>query len=212
MGQQVNPFGFRLLVNRNWVSRWFVKGGKLYIANLLEDQKIRELLRKKLLTSGLAGIGIERNFGTVKVTVRVARPGVVIGRGGSGVDALRKSLERLSSSKVMLNVEEVRNPEANAQIVAREIARQLERRMFVKRVMGVAAEKAMGKGASGIKIICKGRVGGAKIARTVKVFKGKVPLQTLRAAIDYGMATANLKDFGTVGIKVWIFKADSKES
>jgi len=212
MGQQVNPFGFRLLVNRNWVSRWFVKSGKLYIANLLEDQKIRKLLVKKLVTSGLAGIDIERSFGIVKITVKVARPGVVIGRSGSGVDALRKALEKLSSSKVMLNVEEVKNPEANAQIVAGEIARQLERRMVTKRVVSIAAEKAMGKGASGIKIICKGRIGGAKIARAVKVFKGKVPLQTLRAAIDYGLATANLKDFGTVGIKVWIFKVEPTES
>jgi len=212
MGQQVNPFGFRLLVNRNWVSRWFVKSGKLYIANLLEDQKIRKLLVKKLVTSGLAGIDIERSFGIVKITVKVARPGVVIGRSGSGVDALRKALEKLSSSKVMLNVEEVKNPEANAQIVAGEIARQLERRMVTKRVVSIAAEKAMGKGASGIKIICKGRIGGAKIARAVKVFKGKVPLQTLRAAIDYGLATANLKDFGTVRIKVWIFKVEPTES
>jgi len=206
MGQQVNPFGFRLRVNKNWTSRWFAGSSKTYIANLLEDQKIRKLLSKRLVSSGLAAIDIERSFGSVKITVKVARPGVVIGRSGSGVDALRKSLEALSTSKVMLNVEEVKNPETSAAIAASEIARQLERRMVTKRVMSVTSEKALSRGAAGVKIVCKGRVGGAKIARSISMLKGTVPLQTLRADIDYGMATANLKDYGTVGIKVWIYK------
>jgi len=206
MGQKVNPIGFRIGVTRDWSSRWFVGENKLFIENLLEDQKIRKYLSKKLLNAGLAAIVIERSVGIVRVTVKVARPGVVIGRSGSGAEQVRHELEKISKSKIVLNVEEVKNSETIAPIVAAEIARQLERRMATKRVMNMAAEKAMDKGASGIKIVCKGRVGGAKIARGLKVFKGKVPLQMLRAPIDYASVTANLKDYGTVGIKVWIYK------
>lgn len=205
MGQKVNPIGFRVGVTRDWSSRWFAKD-KLFITNLLEDQRIRKYLLARLSNAGLAEVDIERSVGIVKTTVKVARPGVVIGRSGSGAEQIKKDLEALSTSKVLLTVEEVHNPESVAAIVARDIARQLERRMPTKRVINMSAERAMEHGAKGIKIVCKGRIGGAKIARGMTIFKGKVPLQTLRAVIDYGALAANLKDFGTVGIKVWIYK------
>lgn len=206
MGQKVNPIGFRVGVNKSWTARWFGVPGRDFIANLLEDQKIRKYLAEKLINAGLAGVEIERSVGIAKATVRVSRPGVVIGRSGSGADLIKKDLEKLSKSKITLTVEEVKNPESTAAIVASDIARQLERRMTTKRVINMAAERAMDHGAQGIKIVAKGRIGGAKIARTMNLFKGKVPLQTLRAPIDYAGATANLKYFGTVGIKVWIYK------
>jgi len=205
MGQKVNPIGFRIGYTKDWTSRWFATGGKLFIDNLLEDQKVRKYLLGRLSNAGLAGIEIERSVGIAKITLKVARPGVVIGRSGSGADQIKKDLEKISKSKIMLNVEEVHSPETIAPIIASDIARQLERRMPTKRVINMAADKAMEHGASGIKIVCKGRIGGAKIARSMNVFKGKVPLQTLRAPIDYSGATANLKDFGTVGIKVWTY-------
>ena len=207
MGQKVNPIGFRLGITTDLSSRWFARGD-LFVKSLLEDQKIRNYLNSRLVNAGLAGIEIERSVGIAKVTVRVARPGVVIGRSGSGAEQIKKDLEKICAAKVMLNVEEVHNPEAVAAIVSGDIVRQLERRMQTKRVMSMAAERALEHGAEGIKIVCKGRIGGAKIARGLTIFKGKVPLQTLRAAIDYSGRAANLKDFGKVGVKVWIYRGE----
>jgi small subunit ribosomal protein S3 len=209
MGHKVNPIGLRLGINRTWDSRWFAareEYGKL----LHEDLRIRRFLEKKLRQAGLARIVIERPHRKCRVTLYTARPGVVIGKKGTDIEKLRKQLSNMTSSEVHLNIVEIRKPEIDAKLVAESIAQQLERRVAFRRAMKRAVGSAMRLGALGIRINCGGRLGGAEIARTEWYREGRVPLHTLRADIDYGTATAKTA-YGTIGIKVWIFKGDIME-
>lgn len=210
MGQKVNPFGFRLSQIKNWQSRWFASEPKKYRQNLLEDIKIRKFLMKKLKLAGIVSVQIERSINKMKVILYVSRPGVVIGRGGATLEQLKKELCQMVSilqPEKNLEIEpvEVKNPELSAQLVATRIAEQLERRFPHRRVMAKTIERVMGAGAKGIKITLSGRIAGAEIARTEKFAEGKVPLQTLRAKIDYAQVPALTKS-GYIGIKVWIYR------
>ncbi len=207
MGQKVHPIGFRLGVNQDWRSRWFADKKK-FSEWLLEDLKIKEYIKKRFPDAEISKVTIERAADKVIVTVHTARPGVVIGRRGSEVEALRQELMKLTGGKAVgVNVAEVRHPEIDAQLVAENIARRIEMRASHRRVMKRAVENAMRTGAKGIKVQCKGRLGGAEIARKEWYLKGQVPLQTIRSDIDYGFATAFTK-WGTIGVKVWIYKGE----
>lgn len=205
MGQKVHPKGLRLGIIRDWDSRWYA--GKEYKTLLHEDLKIREFIKKRLYQAGIASVEIERAANRIKVIVNTAKPGIVIGRGGAEVEALRKDLERLTGKQVNLNIAEIKKPELNAQLVAENIAAQLEKRIAFRRAMKQAVGRAMRLGAQGIKIACGGRLAGAEIARTEWYSEGKVPLHTLRADIDYGFAEANTT-YGKIGVKVWIYKGE----
>ena len=202
MGQKVNPVGFRVGVNHAWGSRWFAPK-KTFGAFLVEDQKIRDLCRKKLAEAGISKILVERYANSVRVTLFSARPGVVMGRKGGDVEGIRGELEKLTKKEVYLEVKEVQGADADAQLVAESIAVQLERRIMLKRAMKVA----MDMGVDGVKIHAGGRINGAEIARVEWSREGKVPLHTLRANIDYGFAEANTTA-GKIGIKVWICKKE----
>ena len=206
MGQKVNPIGFRVGVNHAWGSRWFAPK-KTFSAFLIEDQKIREVCKKKLAEAGISSILIERYASSVRVTLFTARPGVVLGRKGDDVEAIRLSLEKMTKKEVYLDVKEVQGADADAQLVAESIAQQLERRIMLKRAMKRAQKVAMDMGVEGIKIHAGGRINGAEIARVEWSREGKVPLHTLRANIDYGFAEANTTA-GKIGIKVWICKKE----
>jgi small subunit ribosomal protein S3 len=209
MGQKINPIGLRLGVNRTWDSRWYsskVEYGKL----LHEDMKIREVLMEGLKQAAISKIVIERPHRKCRVNIHSARPGVVIGKKGADIDKLRKQVAKLTKSEVALNIVEVRKPEVDATLVADSIAQQLERRVAFRRAMKRAVQSAMRLGAEGIRINCSGRLGGAEIARLEWYREGRVPLHTLRADIDYGVATAHTA-YGTCGIKVWIFKGEILE-
>ena len=209
MGQKINPIGLRLGINRTWDSRWFA--GKNEYAKLLhEDVRIREMLMKELKQAAVARIVIERPHKKCRVTIHTARPGVVIGKKGADIEKLRRDIGKLTSSEVHLNIVEVRKPEIDATLVAENIAQQLERRVAFRRAMKRAVQSAMRLGAGGIRINCAGRLGGAEIARTEWYREGRVPLHTLRADIDYGVATAKTA-YGTCGVKVWIFKGEILE-
>ena len=206
MGQKVNPIGMRLGVNRTWDSRWFAS--KEYGNLLHEDLKIRTFLTKKLgQQAGVAKIIIERPAGKARVTIHSARPGVVIGKKGADIEKLRAEITKMTSSEVSLNIIEIRKPEIDAKLVAENIANQLERRVAFRRAMKRAVQSAMRLGALGIRINCGGRLGGAEIARMEWYREGRVPLHTLRADLDYGVATA-FTTMGTCGVKVWIFKGE----
>lgn len=205
MGQKINPIGFRVGVIRDWESRWFAE--KDYATLLHEDLEIRRFIKKKIFNSGVARIEIERAANRIKVTIHTARPGMVIGRGGTEVEKLRKSLESMTDKQVSLNIAEVKVPDLNAQLVAENIAFQLERRISYRRAMKQAINRSMRLGALGVKVICSGRLMGAEIARTEGYSEGKVPLHTLRADIDYGFAEANTT-YGKIGVKVWINKGE----
>ena len=206
MGQKVNPIGMRLGVNRTWDSRWFA--GKGYGDLLHEDLKIRRFLAKKLgQQAGVAKIIVERPSGKARITIHSARPGVIIGKKGADIEKLRAELTKMTSAEVSLNIVEIRKPEIDAKLVAENIANQLERRVAFRRAMKRAVQSAMRLGALGIRINCGGRLGGAEIARMEWYREGRVPLHTLRADIDYGVATA-FTTMGTCGVKVWIFKGD----
>ena len=209
MGQKVNPIGLRLGVNRTWDSRWFA-GDKDYARLLHQDLKLREDLKKRLSGAGVSRIIIERPHKKCRVTIYAARPGVVIGKKGADIDKLRKDISLMTEGEVFLNIVEVRKPEVDAQLIAENIAQQLERRIAFRRAMKRAVQSAMRLGAEGIRINCSGRLGGAKIARMEWYREGRVPLHTLRADIDYGVATA-FTTFGTCGVKVWIFKGEILE-
>ncbi len=209
MGQKVNPIGFRLGVNRTWDSRWFADGAE-YAKLLHEDFRIREYLRETLKQAGISRIIIERPHKKCRVTIYSARPGVVIGKKGADIEKLRREIASMTSSEVHLNIVEVRKPEIDANLVADNIAQQLERRIAFRRAMKRAVQSAMRMGAEGIRITCSGRLGGAEIARTEWYREGRVPLHTLRADVDYGTATAHTA-YGTNGIKVWIFKGEILE-
>lgn len=202
MGQKVHPHGLRLGIIRTWESRWFTRRG--YADLLVEDHKIRTLLKKKLYQAALSRIDIERQTGKVTVNLFAARPGIIIGKKGTEVEALRDELKKITGKEVFVNIREIRNAEIDAQLVAENVAGQLERRVGFRRAMKKSMQTAMAMGAKGIKIICSGRLGGAEIARIEKYMEGKVPLHTLRANVEFGTATA-FTTYGTNGVKVWVF-------
>ncbi|MBB53081.1 MAG: 30S ribosomal protein S3 [Magnetovibrio sp.] len=205
MGQKVNPIGLRVGINRTWDSRWFAASG--YSALLHEDLRIRDFLKKKLAQAGVSKVLIERPAKKARVTIHTARPGVVIGKKGADIDKLRGELSNMTNSDVHLNIIEIRKPEVDAQLVAENVAQQLERRVSIRRAMKRAVQSAMRMGAGGIRINCAGRLGGAEIARTQWYREGRVPLHTLRANIDYGESPA-VTTYGVCGVKVWIYKGD----
>ena len=209
MGQKVNPIGLRLGINRTWDSRWFANSGEY--GNLLhEDFAIRANLLKQLKQAAVSKIVIERPHKKCRVTIHSGRPGVVIGKKGADIEKLRKSVAKMTNSEVAINIVEVRKPEIDATLVAESIAQQLERRVAFRRAMKRSVQSAMRLGAEGIKITCSGRLGGAEIARVEWYREGRVPLHTLRADVDYGVATA-VTAYGTCGVKVWIFKGEILE-
>jgi small subunit ribosomal protein S3 len=205
LGQKVNPTGFRLGVIEGWQSRWYAR--RDYKDLLVEDRKIRAQINKKLYNAAVSKIEIERVAGNISVTVHTAKPGIVIGRSGAEVEKLRLDVEKATGKKVRLSIHEIRTPEVDAVLVARSIAEQLEKRVAFRRAMKQAVQKAMRANAKGIKVVCGGRLGGAEIARVEKEVEGSVPLQTLRANINYGTAEAHTTA-GLIGIKVWIYHGD----
>jgi len=209
MGQKVNPIGFRLGINRTWDSRWYA-GKKEYGKLLQEDIKIRAHLSERLKQAGVSRIVIERPHKKCRITIHSARPGVVIGKKGADIEKLKNDVQKYTGDEVHLNIVEIRKPEIDAKLVAENIAQQLERRVAFRRVMKRAQQSAMRLGALGIRINCAGRLGGAEIARMEWYKEGKIPLHTLRADVDYGVATAKTT-YGTCGVKVWIFKGEIME-
>src|SRR6516164_395332 len=208
MGHKVNPIGLRLGINRTWDSRWYANSD--YSKLLHDDLELRKHLRTKLTGAGVSRVVIERPAKKPRVTIYAARPDVVIGKKGQDIENLRKDLAKMAKSEVALNIVEIRKPEIDAILVAENIAQQLERRVAFRRAMKRAVQSAMRLGAQGIRINCGGRLGGAEIARTEWYHEGRVPLHTLRADIDYGIATAKTT-YGTCGVKVWIFKGEIME-
>ena len=206
MGQKVNPHGLRVGVIKDWNSRWFASK-RDFSDNLIEDYKIREFLKKELYQAGISKIDIERAVNKVKVSIFTQKPGVVIGRGGEGVETLRLKLNKVTGKDVVVSVEEVKNPDVDAQLVAENIAAALERRIAFRRAMKQAIQRTMRQGALGIKTSVSGRVGGADMARTEGYSEGTIPLQTLRADIDYGFAEADTT-YGKIGVKVWLYKGE----
>ncbi|RXF74910.1 30S ribosomal protein S3 [Hansschlegelia zhihuaiae] len=209
MGHKVNPIGLRLGINRTWDSRWFASKGE-YGKLLKEDVAIRDALLKDLKQAAVSKIVIERPHKKCRVSIYSARPGIVIGKKGADIEKLRKKVSSMTSSEVHINIVEVRKPEIDSTLVAESIAQQLERRVAFRRAMKRAVQSAMRLGAEGIRINCAGRLGGAEIARTEWYREGRVPLHTLRADVDYGVATAKTA-MGTCGVKVWIFKGEVME-
>ncbi len=206
MGQKIHPTGFRLSVLRNWSSRWYANS-KNFAGMLNEDIKVREFLKKRLSHASVSRVVIERPAKNAKITVYSSRPGVVIGKKGEDIEALRGELQRLMGVPVHVNIEEVRKPELDAQLVADNIAQQLEKRIMFRRAMKRAIQNAMRLGAQGIKIMSSGRLNGVEIARCEWYREGRVPLHTLRAEIDYGFAEAKTT-YGVIGVKVWVFKGE----
>jgi small subunit ribosomal protein S3 len=206
MGQKVNPIGFRLGINKTWNSRWFADGD--YAKFLHEDLKIKKHVKEKLKTAGVSKTLIERTGKKVSVSIYTARPGVVIGKKGADIDKIKKDLSAFTRDEVTVNIVEVRKPEIDATLIAETIADQLERRITFRRAMKRSVQSSLRLGAKGIRINCSGRLGGAEIARTEWYREGRVPLHTLRADIDYGIAKAHTT-YGVIGIKVWVYKGDS---
>ena len=205
MGQKVNPHGLRVGIIKDWDSRWYAE--KDFADNLVEDYKIREFLKKKLFSAAISKIDIERTTDKIKVTVHTAKPGVVIGKGGAEIEKLKAQVEKLTTKKLNLEIKEIKRPDTNAQLVAENIAAQLENRVSFRRAMKSTMSRTMKSGAKGIKTCCAGRLGGADMARIEFYSEGTIPLQTLRADIDYGFAEANTT-YGKVGVKVWIYHGE----
>ena len=205
MGQKVNPHGLRVGVIKDWDSRWYA--GADFADKLVEDHKIRTFLKKKLYSAGISRIEIERASDRVKVIIHTAKPGIVIGKGGAGIDALKAELEKMLGKKVHLNIMEIRKPDMDAQLVAENIAQQLEKRVSFRRAMKQSMQRVTRAGAKGVKILVSGRLGGAEIARSEGYHEGSIPLQTLRADIDYGFAEA-ATTYGRIGVKVWVYKGE----
>lgn len=205
MGQKVNPHGLRVGVIKDWDSRWFAEAD--FADNLVEDYNIRKFLKKKLYNSGVAKIEIERAADRVKVIVYTAKPGVVIGKGGAEIEKLKVELAKYTSRKILVDIKEVKKPDGNAQLVAENIAAQLENRISFRRAMKSCMSRTMKSGAKGIKAACSGRLGGADMARTEFYSEGTIPLQTLRADIDYGFAEADTT-YGKIGVKVWVYHGE----
>ena len=205
MGQKVNPHGMRVGIIKDWNSRWYAEGD--FADNLVEDYNIRKFLKKRLYASGISEIEIERASDRVRVIIHTARPGVVIGKQGAEIEKLKKDVSKLTEKKVYIDIKEVKRPDREAQLVAENIAQQLENRTSLRRAMKSAMQRSMKAGVLGIKTCCAGRLGGADIARSEFYSEGTIPLQTLRADIDYGFAEANTT-YGKVGVKVWIYKGE----
>ncbi len=205
MGQKVNPKGLRIGIIRDWDARWFAD--KNYKELLHEDVQIRKHIKQKLEMAGIDRVEIERAADRVKISIYTAKPGIVIGRGGSEIDKLRVEIEKMTGKQININVVEVKRPEKSAQLVAKNVAQQLEKRVSFRRAMKQAVSRSMRMGVEGIKIMCAGRLGGSDMARTEWYSEGKVPLHTLRADIDYGFVEANTT-YGKIGIKVWIYHGE----
>ena len=204
MGQKVNPHGARVGVIFDWSTRWYAEK-KDFANNLVEDYKLREMLKEKYYATGISRIDIERSANRTTINIFTAKPGMIIGRGGAGIEALKKDITAFLGRSVNLNVMEVKQPEADAQLIAENIAQQLEKRISFRRAMKQSIQRAMRSGAKGIKTCVSGRLGGADIARTEQYHEGSIPLQTLRANIDYGFAEAKTT-YGRLGVKVWVYK------
>lgn len=205
MGQKVNPHGLRVGIIKDWDSVWYAE--KDFSKYLVEDNKIRKFLKKKLYVAGVPRIAIQRTSERVKITIFTAKPGIIIGRNGQAIQELSAELQKMTTQKVLINIEEIKRPELNAQLVAEDIAKQLENRVTFRRAMKQAMSRTMKMGAKGIKTSCSGRLGGAEMARTEHYHDGTIPLQTLRADIDYGFAEANTT-YGKIGVKTWIYKGE----
>ena len=205
MGQKVHPHGIRLGIVKTWDAKWYAD--RDFAKNLHEDIKIRRELKKQLMQSSVSRIETERSKNRLKLTIHTAKPGMVIGRGGSGIEDIKNSLKKITDKRLDINITEIRQPDLDATLVAENIAAQLERRIAFRRAMKQSVQRTMRLGAKGIKIMCSGRLGGAEIARSESYREGSIPLHTLRADIDYGFAEANTT-YGRIGIKVWIFKGE----
>ncbi|MBI5287152.1 MAG: 30S ribosomal protein S3, partial [Deltaproteobacteria bacterium] len=205
MGQKVHPLGFRLGINKDWLSRWYAE--KDYSKLLQEDTNVRSFIKKRLSHAGVSKIEIERTANDVKAIIYTSKPGIVIGKKGAEVDILKRELRKLTSKDVDLDIQEVRKPDIDAQLVSENIALQLERRVSYRRAMKRAVTTALKMGAKGIKVACSGRLGGAEIARQAWYREGRVPLHTIRADINYGFAEARTT-YGVIGVKVWIYKGE----
>jgi len=206
LGQKVNPHGLRVGIIKDWDSRWFAQDAQ-FGDLLVEDYNIRKFLKNKLFAAGVAKVEIERTAKRIKISIFAAKPGIIIGRGGSEIEKLKKELETMTGKNIALNIEEVKHPDVDAQLVAENIAAQLEKRISFRKAMKSVMGRAMKLGAKGIKTSCAGRLGGAEIARTEQYHEGTIPLQTLRADIDYGFWEANTT-YGKIGVKVWIYKGE----
>jgi small subunit ribosomal protein S3 len=206
MGQKVNPHGLRIGIIKDWDTKWYADG-KDFSEYLIEDVKIRKHIKNKLFASGISRVEIERAANRIKINVNTAKPGLVIGKGGTGIEELRKEIEKMTGKNVLINISEIKVPELDAQLVAENIASQLEKRISFRRAMKQAMSRTMKAGAKGIKTSVSGRLGGAEIARTEHYHEGTIPLQTLRADIDYGFTEANTT-YGKLGVKVWIYKGE----
>ncbi len=204
MGQKIHPIGLRVGIIRDWESRWYAKKMAPFIK---EDLAIRTHVKKKLYRAGISRVEIERAVNRVRIVIHAARPGIIIGRGGTGIDALKKELDELTEKQVQVNVQEIRRPELEALLVAENVAQQLERRVAYRRAMKQAVQRSLRAGAKGIRIASSGRLGGSEIARYEWYREGRVPLHTLRADIDFGIAEA-LTTYGRIGVKVWIYRGD----
>lgn len=205
MGQKVNPIGFRLGIVKTWESKWYA--GKKYSDYILEDFNLRKYIKKKLYHAGISKIEIERSTKRIRLRIYTSRPGIVIGKKGSEIEKLKKEIEQMVSQEVMVDIQEVKKPELNAQLVAENVALQIVRRVAFRRAMKRGVSSAMRFGAKGVKIICSGRLGGAEMARTEWYREGRVPLHTLRADIDYGFIEAKTT-YGLIGIKVFVFNGE----
>jgi small subunit ribosomal protein S3 len=205
LGQKVNPIGLRLGIVKTWDSRWYAE--KNYAKFLQEDIKIRRFIKEKLYHAGISKVEIERTANRAKITIRAARPGIIIGQKGAEIEKLQKEIQKMAQREISINIQEVRRVELDAQLVAENVALQLERRIAFRRAMKKSVTSSMKFGAQGIKIACSGRLGGAEIARSEWYREGRVPLHTLRADIDYGFAEARTT-YGTIGVKVWIYKGE----
>jgi small subunit ribosomal protein S3 len=205
LGQKVNPIGLRVGINRTWDSKWFSE--KNYASWLHEDMVVRNFIKKEHYSAGISRITLERAPGKLKVTVHTARPGVLIGKGGAGVDDLKRKVEKIVPCAVFINIIEVRKPETDAQLIAESIALQLQKRIAFRRAMKKAMSQALKFGVKGVKVSLAGRLGGAEIARTERYHEGRVPLHTLRADIDYGY-TQSHTTYGVIGVKVWVYKGE----
>ena len=206
MGQKVNPHGLRIGIIKDWDTKWYASS-KDFSSFLVEDVKLRKYIKNKLYIAGIARIEIERAANKIKINIHTGKPGIVIGKQGAGIEALRAELEKMTGKSVLLNITEIKNPDLVAQLVAENIAAQLEKRVSFRRAMKQAMSRTMKAGAKGIKTMVSGRLGGAEIARTEHYADGTIPLQTLRADIDYGFAEANTT-YGKIGVKVWIYKGE----
>lgn len=206
MGQKVNPHGLRVGVIKDWDAKWYAND-KNFADLLIEDNKVREFIKNKLYAAGISRVVIERTANRVKINIHTAKPGIVIGKGGQGVEDLKNEIAKMTGKNILINIVEIKNPETDAQLVAENIAAQIEKRVSFRRAMKQAISRTMKFNVKGIKTAVSGRLGGAEMARTERYHEGTIPLQTLRADIDYGFAEAHTT-YGKIGVKVWIYKGE----